>query len=216
MNYLIGIYTNEVKDYCDKDFIDNVYKLSQGRDVVLIDNSQSLRYYNRLLQLTDEYDNFTVHHIEVPYDPKATLFHRNVTTSVLFLRDLFLKGNYDYLFIIESDVFPPEDVIAKFEDSIKQIDDKNLGILGGLYYVGFHNYKLKGLQKTHHVLSGCTIYKRELIEKYPFRYDEKDLGPFPDAWICFDAGKEYSLWNNHDIICEHRHNVNGTRYSKPL
>ena len=215
MNCLIGIYTNEVKDYCDKDFIDNVYKISQGKDVVLIDNSTNINYYKKLLRLTDEYHNITVHHIDIDYEPKKTLFHRNVTTSVLFLRDLFLKGDYDYLFIIESDVFPPENVIDTFDKNIKVLDS-DWGILGGLYYVGFHNYSLKGLQKTHHVLSGCSLYKRELIEKYPFRYDEKDLGPFPDALICFDSGKEYSLWNNHDVICEHRHNQNGTRYSKPL
>lgn len=215
MNCLIGVYTNEVKDYCDKEFIDNLYKLSNNRDIVIIDNSQGLTYYKRLLHLTDNYTNITVHHIDVNYEPKKTLFHRNVTSSVLFLRDLFLRGNYDYLLIIESDVFPPSNVIDIFNRDINILPN-DWGILGALYYNGFHDYKLKGLQKTHHVLSGCSLYKKSLIEKYPFRYNPDDLVPFPDALICYDSGKEYSLWNNHDIECEHKHNINGTRYSKPL
>jgi len=215
MNVLIGVYTNEVKDYCDQAFLDNVHALAEGNSVLVVDNSPNIEYTQRLKELCKEYSNFTVSRIEVYYQPKNTLFHRNVTESVNYIREQFLQGRFDSLLIIESDVFPPHNLLKQLEHSIKQLPS-TWGILGGIYYKGFHDYTLKGLQQTHHVLSGCTLYKRSLIENYPFRYNPLDLAPFPDALISYDAGKLYTLWNDHHIICEHRENINGIRYSKPL
>ena len=112
-------------------------------------------------------------------------------------------------------------LLKQFECAVGELDltEPAWGIVGAIYYQGFHNYGFdtseKFLERTHHCLSGCTVYKRELIRKYPFRYDPENLGPFPDAFICFDAGSEFSFWNDHRIQCDHLH-INGARMSRSL
>lgn len=211
-NYFIAVYTNECKDYCDEKFFKRLGEIKQDPPYI-IDNSTSLEYIDRLKKLAPWGH---VKHINVPQEPVISRFQRNVTTSVNYLRDLFLETDKPYFLIIESDVLPPIGLLSIFNKAVANLRNENWGILGGLYYDGFHDYNLRLLNKTHHVLSGCTLYKREVIEKYPFRYDETNLGAFPDALISHDAGKEYSLWNDHDIQCQHLHTKHGTRMSKSL
>lgn len=220
-NFFIAVYTNECKDYCDEEFFENLLKLKNNNYLGIVDNTIGDNYFKKLRKLAP---TAAIKKVNPPIEPNSSLFQRNVTESVNSLRDDFLKIGKDYFLIIESDVLPPLDLLNKLQESINYLDNldyviedvKPWGIIGGLYYDGFHDYNLKGLNKKSHILSGCTLYKRELIEKYPFRYDPDNLGPFPDAWICVDAGKEYSLWNNHDIICNHLHTKSGTRMSKPI
>lgn len=211
--YFIAVYTNECKDYCDEKFFGNLLKIKGDNYLSVVDNTKGDKYFKRLKELLP---NETVTKLDVSPDPKETLFQRNVTESVNLLRDEFLKSDKDYFLIIESDIIPPKNFLSLFKEAIEKLKDENWGIIGGLYYDGFHDFTLKGIQKKSHILSGCTIYKRELIEKYKFRYDPDNLGPFPDAWICVDSGKEYSLWDNHDIVCTHEHTAHGTRISKPI
>lgn len=223
--YFIAVYTNEVKDYCDEEFFDNLYSLSGGEPVFVLDNTIEINYYNKLNAYFTErkFNNFRIDHLDIPEYPKESQFQRNVCSSVNSLRKMYLKDtDLPYFLIIESDVIPPIDLLEKFENTIVQLDtaQPDWGIAGGLYYQGFHNYDfdstLTSLEKTHHCLSGCTVYKREVIEKYPFRYDPENLAPFPDALISYDAGKQFTLWNDHRIKCEHLHNQHGLRISKNL
>ncbi len=222
-NYFIAVYTNKVKDYCDEVFFTNLYSLSQGEPVYIIDNTSGKNYCTALQKrfLDRNYHNFSVSHLDVPEHPAQSRFQRNVCESVSHLRHLFLTStDIPYFLIIESDVVPPADLLQKFNDAIDCLNSRNpgWGIIGGLYYPEFHNYTFSttttSLYSTHHCLSGCTVYKRELLEKYPFRYDPANLVPFPDAFICFDSKKEFSFWNDHRIHCRHLHNpVNGLRVS---
>lgn len=198
-------YTSFNKSYCDEQFFKRFNELGI-KNSCIVDNTNNETYYEKLLK---RYTKDLCFHINVSTEPKRSVFQRKVYESVNKCREEFLKTNCKYFLIIESDVIPPIDLIDHFEKDIEFLNqaesfsEKSWGILGALYYNGFHNYDLKGLQKTNHVLSGCSLYKRELIEKYPFRYDENNLSPFPDAWICFDSGNEYSLINDHNIICDH-------------
>jgi hypothetical protein len=219
--FFVCTYTNKCKDYCDKKFFENLGKIK--RDIVhVVDNTPDEDYVIKLRRLAPWAH---VSRLEVDPNPSISLFQRNVSDSVNYLRDKFLNSDKEYFLIIESDVIPPADLLSRLSEDIKSLDFiaasefdlggvcPHWGILGGLYYEGFHNYDFEGLHETHHVLSGCTVYKRELIEKYSFRYNEAELGPFPDAWICADAGNDFSFWNDHDIHCKHLHNTNGTRRS---
>ncbi|WP_315817964.1 hypothetical protein [Paraflavitalea speifideaquila] len=126
-----------------------------------------------------------------------------------------------YFLIIESDVIPPQSLLQQFECATSELDltEAGWGMVGAIYYQGFHNYAFDThdtfLERTNHCLSGCTVYKRELIRKYPFRYDPENLGPFPDAFMSYDAGHDFALWNDHRIICDHLH-INGARMSRNL
>lgn len=210
--YFIAIYTNLCKDYCDKEFFTRINELKKDNHVNIVDNSSGNNYLKRLFGLTKA----NVYKVNVPVEPKQTQFLRNVTESVSALRQDFLqKGDEDYFLIIESDVIPPVDLLDRFDKTIETLP-KDWGILGGLYYQGFHDYTKTGVHKTHHALSGCTVYRRSLVEKYPFRWSVDNLGAFSDAWICYDAGQEFGIYNDHDIRCEHLHTIHGSRQSHPL
>ena len=230
--YFIAIYTHECKSYCDQEFFTRIYQIarrSPESEVWVVDNTDNNNYIHKL----DEMLDFPALKADIPLEPQETKFLRNVTNSVNKLREVFLYSNkvtkpeFDYFLIIESDVKPPEDLLERFDKTIERIenlqdaemesgkwDGKYCGALGALYYTGFHDYTKQGLQETHHVLSGCTVYKRELIEKQPFRWSKENQAAFPDAWMSVDAGNlGYKLYNDHDIQCEHIHNKNGSRYT---
>lgn len=206
--FFIAIYTNEVKDYAVQAFFAPLAGFTVGG---VVDNSTNKIYHDKLKGFT----SLPVYHLDIPYEPKQTLFQRNVAESVQFLREKFLATDCEYFVILESDVIVTPDFLDRLSNSIKKLP-KDWGALGCLYYEGFHNYGKAGLQKTIHVLSGATVYRRQAIEKYPFRWSIDNLGAFPDAWWSIDAGKEYSLWDDHAIRFKHLHNTNGTRYSKQL
>jgi hypothetical protein len=137
-------------------------------------------------------------------------FLNNVTVSVNFLRDIFLKKNYDNFITLESDVIPPKGWLDMFEEVYDKAD-----IIGGVYYLGFHpekDFTEDRLYYTGHVLSGCTLYRKRVIEQIPFRWDERDLNAFPDAWMSHDAyRKGFRLANYTKIKCNHLSKTDGSR-----
>lgn len=219
-DYFIAIYTNKVKDYCDKEFFARINELKGDAHVSVVDNTIGKEYHKRLTKMGQN-----VRMISVPKEPERTQFLRNVEASVNDLRQEFLEGDWKYFLIIESDVIPPANLLERLDKSIEDIEGwqkrpegpKPWGALGAIYYQGFHSFELDGKYAVDHVLSGCTVYKRELIARLPFRWSEQELGAFPDAYMSYDASNAgYSLWNDHDIKCEHLHAKNGTRQSIPL
>ena len=76
--YFIAVYTNKVKDYCDKKFFDRLQQT--GGDIFVADNTPNMQYTNKLRKM-----GLNVDHIPVNYLPRETLFHRNVTQSSNFL-----------------------------------------------------------------------------------------------------------------------------------
>lgn len=209
MKYFLCTYTNKVKRYCDEVFFERFN--SFGKESIAVDNTIGLEYYERLKTLTAN-----VEHIDIEEQPKETQFQRNVAESANVCRDAFLKTDCDLMLIIESDVLPPVGLISMMDRAITKLP-KSYSALGALYYTGFHDYTKEGIHKTHHCLSGCTAYKRDFIEKFPFRWSYDNLGAFPDAWAAVDAGDNgYTQWNDHDIRCEHLSNGVYGRYSEPL
>ncbi len=224
MRFFVVSYTNRVKDYCEAEFFERFNEIAMGHLTLVVDNTPGREYFEHLVHLTPY-----VAHIDIDRQPEGSLFQRNVAESVAFCRQKFLESNCDVMVIIESDVLPPVDLLRRFEidiDNLSYSEDVDKacgieprhkwGIIGGLYYTGFHDYSLTDCQRTGHVLSGCTAYRRELVEKYPFRYDPANLGAFPDALICADAGGEYELFNDHNIICKHLELQPGCRQSSSL
>ena len=204
----IAVYTNKVKRYCDVQFFNALQNNVSTEHIYVVDNTtDNGSYANELKNII----NCNIINLDIPEYPENTKFHRKVAESVLYLREIFLKSNYQYFGIVESDVIIPPNTIDSLLANIKAMPD-DTGAVGALYYEGFHDYNLTGIQYTNHVLSGCTIYKRAMIEKYPFRWQETYMQAFPDALICLDAINEYKYYNNHDLKCTHAHSANGSRY----
>lgn len=212
MKLFIAVYTNQCKSYCDQPFFENLHNISKNNHVMVVDNTlDDGEYTSRIGMLTRSYHNFDVNWIIVPVEPKNTQFQRNVTESVNLCRLAFLQSKCDHFLVIESDVVPPDYLIEKLEEDIQNLPD-TWGAIGALYYQGFHDYSLDGLNQTHHCLSGCTLYNGKLVREMPFRWSYDNLGAFPDAYISYDATQEgYTLWNDHDLIATHLEKSPGDR-----
>jgi hypothetical protein len=207
-NVFAAVYTNKVKRYCDDKFFAMLTANVHSNHLHIVDNSSDGgEYCERLRGL-----GLNAEHLDISDQPETTKFHRKVAESVTYLRDKFLQSSYEYFFIAESDVIMPHDkTVATLINNIQSLPS-NTGAVGALYYEGFHDYKLTGLQQIDHVLSGCTVYTREMIAKYPFRWQADFLQAFPDALICIDAINEFTYYNNHDLKCHHAHAADGSRY----
>lgn len=201
-DFFIAIYTNECKEYCDGKFFHHLFSTDIGNaHLHIIDNTINTTYMSNLKALCV---GRNVHHINVQRNEDETQFVRNVAESVSFLRDIFLKTDCKYFVIVESDVLPPHNWLHYFLEVIDKAD-----IIGGIYYKGFHPQEFFDseeaiFQETNHVLSGCTLYKREVIEKIPFRWSPENMAAFPDAWICYDSGQYgFRKANYSKIKCDH-------------
>ena len=205
----VAVYTNKVKSYCDAEFFNALKENISTDHIYVVDNTSDHGVYTS--QLKNMIDCKMIVNLDIPEEPTSTKFHRKVTESVTYLRKIFLDSDYKYFLIVESDVIIPPNTIETLVSNIESMPS-DTGAIGALYYEGFHNYSLTGLQGSNHVLSGCTIYKRDMIEKYPFRWQEDYMVAFPDALNCIDAINEFKYYNNHDIKCKHAHSSNGSRY----
>src|SRR5436305_201787 len=115
--FFTAVYTNEVKDYCEKPFFENLFLITGDAPVFVTDNTIGTGYHNKLQKyfLNRKYDNFELEHLNIPELPKQSQFQRNVCESVNFLRDIYLnKFSNPYFLIIESDVIPPYSMLKKF------------------------------------------------------------------------------------------------------
>lgn len=214
--YLISTYTHEVKSYCDEKFFKRFNELDA--DKIIVDNTPGLKYAKRL---TEFHPN--IHHLEISVEPEHTRFQRSVSDSANHVRDYFLSGAWSYLVIIESDVIVPRGLLNLFDEAISMAED--WGAIGGYYHSQFHdwwkwgtqpyeNKDCKSLKKTHHVLSGCTVYSRDIIQRLPFRWSDDNLEAFPDAFMSHDITKHTTkkLYDYPKIICKHEHNEKGLRH----
>lgn len=218
----IALYTNQCKSYCDTAFFDNLLNSNiEGTKIALVDNSSGDEYLNDLHKRYG--DRIDCYHVVIPKQKNNQIqFLQNVKGSLDVLRKIFLEGDWKYFITLETDVLPVEhDWISLFKEVTDQAD-----MIGGLYYFGFHDVELwlgePRLEKPatgKSILSGCTLYKREIIEQFPFRWSELNLGAFPDAWICYDvwqhnenAGNEqYKMRNYTKIKCKHLEKSPGNR-----
>lgn len=212
MDVFVGVYTNYVKSYCDVRFFSALSKLTKdNRRITFVDNSEDLDYAAILTKLCTKYLKgwqWNVDHVEIAQDPKRSFMHRAIVTSVNKLREEFLKTPCTDFLIIESDVMVPSNMFELFKEVHGAYP-----IIGGIYYPGYHHeawFKKDHAQlipmenPLRTILSGCTMYSREVIEKLPFRYEENNLIPHADAFMSCDASSlGYKQADYTKIKCDH-------------
>lgn len=223
--YFIAVYTNQCKDYCDELFFNNLKQLAKEATICIVDNSNDNgKYFVRIRELMGHTPNVIYHHVVIPQEPKRTQFLRNVCESVNKCREEFLKTMCTKFLVIESDVIPPVDLLDKFDATINFLnifyprEDMDWGAIGGTYYEGWHDFaNKKGVCPTHHLLSGCTLYKRDCIKEIPFRWELDNINAFPDAYMSVDIQVYgYALYDDYNIKCEHLCMESGARQSKSI
>ena len=214
--YLVSTYTHKVKSYCEQKFFNRFMELDA--DKIIVDNTPGLSYAQHLTRY-----NSNIHHLEISKEPDNTRFLRSVSDSANYIRDYFLDGAWSYLVIIESDVIVPKSLLNLFDEAIAMAE--NWGAIGGYYYRGFHDFdkwgtqpyenkSCKSIKKTQHVLSGCTVYHRDIIELFKFKWSYDNLEAFPDAWMSHDINTRTNrnLYDYPKIICTHEANEKGARH----
>ena len=197
---LVAAPTSIVKRYIAIDWCIMAKNLTYPNyDILIVDNSIDENYHKQLRAY-----GFKVLHVS----PKNKSAKAYVTESQNLIRDVFLKGNYDYLMSIEIDIIPPANVIEKLLSSKKDI-------VSVPYFIDFgkksnllmiHLRKTKG-EKAHEpyrvgfdedfddyngnvnlVYSngiGCSLIKRHVLEKIKFRYGPlgySDTYFYQDVW----------------------------------
>jgi hypothetical protein len=213
-DFFIAVYTHEVKSYCDIEFFSNIANFAlKDYELHVVDNTSHLEYTEKLKNICDSLGlkPESITHIDISEEPAISSFQRKVCDSVNFLRDKFLESGCKYFVIIESDVISPIDVLEKFLSVIDEGD-----IIGGIYYEGRHLNEW--FDPEHNeiiddvVFSGCTLYKRDVIESIKFRIAQYDGVHFPDTIMSIDAcnaGYRRVLYTG--IKCKHSHAENGSR-----
>jgi hypothetical protein len=210
---LVGCPTSESKGYALERYVKGVQALNYGNfEVLLADNSKGSEYHDRIKSL-----GLPV--VKGPYSDSA---RKRIVDSRNILRQKVLDEGYDYLFSLEQDVIPPEDVIQKLIRHDKKI-------VSGVYFSYQTNngvtllvpllWKRVGKNEVRYMLEkevmeprlievgacgvGCILIHRDVLEKVKFRFDEKDKG-FDDVWFChdsFDAG--FKIFADTSVKCRH-------------
>lgn len=224
---LIGTPTYEGKNYCLKQFIDNVRSFtypSKFVDFVIFDNSntpENAKYISKELGVKVVWKDYS----DMGVIKKLFFTHEDI-------RLYAINNKYDYLLHLESDLFPPEDLIEQLLWTRKDIVGVPYQLYGGgqrkpittgydhreMYpdvYIGglnigfVHHYFFDGTVKrctTNGI--GCTLFKVNTIRNVPFRYVEGDDSA-PDTWFTQDllhhklpyyvhTGLLAFHWNNED------------------
>ena len=198
---LIGAPTADVKNYCVKEWVKNVksFIYPYELDVFLADNSDDPKNVDFLKSLGIEAER-------VKFKKDESIISR-VTKSHNLVRQKTLDEGFDFLLHLETDIFPPPDVLINLLAHRKQVigvsydifdwqdrepvmieleedyDGEGSGaIVRGKY--NDHAYD-GGLREAWANGVGCTLIHRSILEKIKFRYD-KDRDGFCDSWFAYD------------------------------
>lgn len=205
---LIGTPTYEGKEYCREKFVENIKKINYPNfHWVIVDNTQKPRYFHKLRRLYPR---------NVARVPRGNNSRDALANASNYLRKKVIEEGYDYLLMIESDLFPPPNVIWKLLSHGKSV-------VGFPYEIGFgagrglcafvleqkkpsiwgtrrvtkqeaHQLLDGSLRQIHGMGVGCVLISREICERFPFWYssldDERMAGDIirkhPDVYFYLD------------------------------
>jgi len=217
---LVGGPVSDHHDYCFDSFVKSLKSLSyQNFDILLVDNSKDNNFFNKIKDLFPT--------IKIPYNEEVKIrlpMSRNV------LRDKVLNENYDYLFCLDQDVIPPNDILEKLVSHAKKI-------ITGVYFSTFSRFdpnsmkivsrdipilwvkSLRDSSKTVPVRqdvidsgklikitacgTGCILIHRDVLKDISFRYDLEHHS-VDDTFFCLDAKDNgFDIFADCSVICKH-------------
>ena len=214
---LVGVPTYSGKKYCQDEFLSRVKSLTYPNyDILIVDNSKEKDNYKELMKHKD---------INCLYvKPKQKHFRAVMAETHEEIRQYALRGKYDFLLHLESDIIPPNDVIERLMIHNKQI-------VSAVYFIqeGYRSHLM--IQKTeefgdiremanikdgedlnmmdgklHKVFGhglGCALIHKEVLKEIPFRWSGGDLTP--DSYWSFDTNASgFVKYVDTSVLCDHR------------
>jgi hypothetical protein len=221
------------------EWIENVMRFTYPNfDIRMFDNTDdggiNTQYLND--HVNSEYGNR-----DGKFFAENTIIKDNLKTSSLIAkmcsshndcRSYALDNDYDYLFHLESDVFPPTDVIERL-----MFRQKN--VVGGLYFTGEglnrFSMAMEKLELSENLVTstylyqnggeirlfdgdihpvaqfglGCVLMTRKAMERLPFRYIPK-RNFHPDTFFSEDADMlQIPLHLDTSVVCRHENRLWG-------
>ena len=126
MNYpkvLIGFPTSDKKDYCVDEFIQQIKSFTYPLyDIFVVDNSKDSKHVRK----------FWKEGIKAIHEPLKGDFREELARHQNIIKDYFLAGDYDYLMMIESDVFTGECILEKL---VSYADVYNAAVVTATYEI---------------------------------------------------------------------------------
>lgn len=185
---LIGTPTYEGKEYCRKEFIDNLLQIKYPNfHWVIVDNTKHTRYTSKLKRL------YPGHVARVSRGKNSRDALANASN---WLRNKALSEGYDYLLMLESDLFPPADVIWRLLRHGRPVvglpydigfgatrgpclfvtEMKSEAILGTRRLTAEEGEKFidGSLKQIHGMGVGCVLIHKSILEEFPFWYSSAD------------------------------------------
>jgi len=210
----------EHKYYCIQDYIDNLKEFSYpNMDVLLVDNSKNEKAHEIVKELNPD--------IDIVYSAFGGNTRKSQCDAYNVIRERFLSGGYDYLMVVESDLFPPEGIIEELMSDDKDVcgavyfifgndgksGDLELGVPcvttgkfpwnGVCFRESFMDWKeINGeLRQINGGCGlGCTLIKRSVIEKVVFRWSKAHA----DTYFHRDAHRAgFETWVDTRFIIPH-------------
>lgn len=221
---LVATITSDAKKYCQEEFLNNLKLLDyKHSDFIIIDNSETVK--NSV--------GIEKHGFKTFWLPrKGKTAKQMMYQSENFLREKFLKGGYHFLMRIESDLFPPQDIVQRLMMHTG-LDGKALPIVSAAYFItndgkdhlmmqdmeeagtgakelmmcnvtDMHDMvRMTGkLEKTASCGMGCMLTVKEVEENIELKYDDR---LYPDAQWHYHANQlGYNKFIDTSILVEHQ------------
>lgn len=130
------------------------------------------------------------------HNPVPGQSHQNVLAQFDRGRDTFLHSDCDALWLVEHDMWPPEDALSKLAGTLQQagvvygayllrhgslvlntfeyVGEQNIGESLSLYPEKLERVKDQGMIRVSGAGFGCTLIDRPVVEAYPFHKGKGD------------------------------------------
>jgi hypothetical protein len=218
---LVASPTASAKNYCFKEWLDNVMQFTYPNyEVRLFDNTDD---GGKFTQYMNDYykenygdnDKFMAINTLSLHKIKSDSVIEKMSYSHNDCRDYCLENGYDYLFHLESDLFPQKNIIEELYLGIKPV-------IGALYYVDNGSFRKPMIQRSInvgedrmilHIISqqflagedlcfcdgntkrvahiglGCVLISKFVLQKIKFRF-VKGMNSHPDSYFAEDCMKQ--------------------------
>lgn len=173
MKVLIGTPIHEVKDYAMERWLENVAKLKYPADLLLVDNSPSADYVEKVRGYCAKYGikNYKIDHLEINQGLHPEV---RIERSEEIIRQEVLSRDYDAWFSWECDQIIPTNALDKLIRLMQ----------AGDFMMVVHNSWDRQEPSAFNTDMGITLIKRECLEKHGFLpQDGSERWHGPEAWF---------------------------------